>query len=599
MYTFRVWAPNAENLAVQIGPAAQANQAGYPMQKAERGWWSATVPDAGPGVEYRFAIDGGEALPDPRSEWQPQGIHGPSCIVDHGAFAWSDQHWQAPPLGAAIIYELHIGTFTRHGTFTAAIERLDYLRGLGVTHIELMPVNEFSGRAGWGYDGVDLFAPHHAYGSPDDLKALVDACHRKGLAVLLDVVYNHLGPVGNYLPRFGPYFNDTYHTPWGPAVNLDGAGSFEVRRFFRDNALMWLRDYHFDGLRLDAVHAFFDRSAIHFLEYLSEEVKRLAAETGRHLVLIAESDLNDPRVVTSREANGYGVDAQWSDDFHHALHTVLTGEQSGYYEGFGTIALLAKTLQHVFAFNGNYSDHRERVHGRPVNGLPGDRFLAYIQNHDQVGNRARGERLSHLVSIGNQKIAAALVLTAPYVPMLFQGEEFSASTPFLYFTQHEDPELGRSVSEGRRSEFRGFGWNPEDVPDPQDPSTFERSKLKWEEIDTGVHKEMLHWYRKLIDLRRRSTALKDSRLSEVRVTFDETAKWLIVQRGNLQIACNLASDRHALPMKGCPGPILCSEKDFSLRPGLIELPGESVAIIETTQRESISVSTRPDEPLGT
>lgn len=598
MHTFRVWAPRAETLAVQMGPVAQINAVRYPMEKGGRGWWSATIAEAVLGTEYRFAIDDGEALPDPRSEWQPHGIHGPSCVVDHSAFPWSDQRWQAPPLAAAIIYELHIGTFTREGTFFAAIQRLDYLCDLGVTHVELMPVNEFSGKAGWGYDGVDLFAPHHAYGSPDDLKALVDACHQRGLGVLLDVVYNHLGPVGNYLARFGPYFTDTYHTPWGAAVNLDGAGSFEVRRFFADNALMWLREYHFDGLRVDAVHAFFDRLAIHFLEFLSEEVTRLAAQTERHLVLIAESDLNDPRVVTPREANGLGMDAQWSDDFHHALHTVLTAERSGYYEGFGAIALLAKTLQRVFAFDGNYSPNRDRIHGRPVNGLLGHRFLAYIQNHDQVGNRAHGDRLGHLVSSGKQKIAAAIVLTSPCVPMLFQGEEFSASTPFLYFTQHEDGELGRSVSEGRRSEFRAFGWSPEDVPDPQDTASFERSKLKWEEIETGAHREMLRWYRELIALRRGSPALKDGRLDQVRVAFDEAAKWLVVSRGNLQIVCNVGGDRYAIPIDGKPVPILASDEDFSLRPGLIELPAESVAILEATQRESISVSARPEEPLG-
>jgi maltooligosyltrehalose trehalohydrolase len=589
---FRLWAPSASSLEVQIGEAR------YPMRQAGGGWWSAAVSEAHPGTDYQFLLDEKDALPDPRSESQPEGVHGPSRIVDQTAFDWTDQQWQAPPLASSIIYELHIGTFTEEGTFVAAIERLDYLRDLGVTHIELMPVNEFSGKSGWGYDGVDLFAPHHFYGSPDDLKTLVNTCHEKGLAVLLDVVYNHLGPVGNYLARFGPYFTSAYHTPWGPAVNFDNAGSSEVRRFLIDNALMWLRDYHFDGLRLDAIHAFFDRSAIHFLEFLSDEVKKLAAETGRYLVVIGESDLNNPIVVTSREANGFGLDAQWSDDFHHALHTVLTGERSGYYEGFGSIALLAKTLRRVFAFDGNYSPHRDRFHGRPVNGLPGDRFLAYIQNHDQIGNRAAGERIGHLVSPGKQKIAAALVLTSPNVPMLFQGEEFSASSPFQYFTQHEDQELGRKVSEGRRNEFQAFGWEPDDVPDPQEAATFERSKLKWEEIGTGVHGEMLEWYRKLIALRRSSPALKNFHLDQVCVSFDEKAKWLVISRGTLQIVCNFASDRFAIPVNCKPSPILVSEEDFRLRPGLIELPAESVAILKTCQRDSISVNGRPDEPLG-
>jgi maltooligosyltrehalose trehalohydrolase len=574
MHTFRVWAPRAEMVAVEAGDTS------YLMQEAGGGWWTSAIAAAGPGTEYKFAIDGGAAVPDPRSPWQPRGTHGPSCLLDHAAFQWSDEGWQAPPLSAAIVYEMHVGTFTPEGTFRSAIERLEYLRGLGVTHLQLMPVNEFSGEWGWGYDGVDLYAPHHAYGSPDDLKALVDACHKEKLAVLLDVVYNHLGPAGNYLAQFGPYFTDAYRTPWGSAVNLDRAGSPEVRRFFADNALMWLREYHFDGLRLDAVHALTDKSAIHFLEFLSAEVDALAAQIGRHLVLIAESDLNDPRVITPREATGFGMDAQWSDDFHHTLHTVLTGEHNGYYEDFGMLAQLAKALERVFVFDGICSPHRGHVHGRPVIGLSGHHFLGYAQNHDQVGNRARGERLGQLVNAGKQKIAAALVLTSPFVPMLFQGEEFSASTPFQYFTHHEDADLGRSVSEGRRGEFRAFGWDPQDVPDPQDPATFYRSKLKWEETETGAHAEMLAWYRKLIALRRSSRILNDGRLQDVKVSFDEAAHWIVVKRGSIQIACNLAGDRHAVPIGAKPVRVICSEEGFHLRPGIIELPADSVAILE-------------------
>ncbi|HXE11096.1 MAG TPA: malto-oligosyltrehalose trehalohydrolase, partial [Bryobacteraceae bacterium] len=399
MREFEVWAPNAKQLELQLGHRP------VPLECGERGYWHVAVDSAQPGDDYGYIIDGQKpAIPDPRSAYQPNGVNGLSRLVDHSAFPWTDRNWQAPPLTGAIVYELHIGTFTPEGTFDSTIARLDYLRDLGITHVEIMPVNEFPGKRGWGYDGVDLYAPHHAYGGPDALKRLVDACHAKGLAVLLDVVYNHLGPSGNYLSRFGPYFNENYHTPWGAAVNLDGEWSTEVRRFFCDNALMWFRDYHFDGLRLDAVHAFLDRSAIHFLEQLAIEVSALASETERQLVLIAESDLNQPLVVIARDAHGYGIDAQWSDDFHHALHSVLTGEHGGYYCDFGSLAQLAKSLKSVFVYDGIYSEHRRRNHGRPVIGLAGTRFLGFLQNHDQIGNRATGERTSHLLTVGQLKI---------------------------------------------------------------------------------------------------------------------------------------------------------------------------------------------------
>lgn len=572
MHTFEVWAPGAETVALRIGDHTHA------MEPLDTGYWSITVHDAGASTDYSYIVNDGKPMPDPRSACQPSGVHGPSRVIDHSRFQWTDRHWQAMPLSGAIVYELHVGTFTPAGTFRAAIECLGHLVRLGVTHVELMPVNQFSGDWGWGYDGVDLYAPHQAYGSPDDLKALVDACHSKGLAVLLDVVYNHFGPAGNYLGEFGPYTTEAYKTPWGPAVNLDRAGSREVRRFFCDNARMWLRDYHFDGLRLDAVHAFIDRSAIHFLEQLSTEVDALASQLGRHLVLIAESDLNDPRIVTSREANGYGIDAQWSDDFHHALHNVLTGERNGYYEDFGSLAQLAKALRQAYVFDGIYSAHRRRVHGRAPVKLSGHHFLAYAQNHDQVGNRAQGERLSQLVSAGRQKIAAALVLTSPFVPMLFQGEEFGASTPFQYFTHHEDPELGRKVSEGRRSEFKAFGWNPEQVPDPQEPATFEHSKLDWSEVHQQRHASVLQWHKDLIALRRSQPSLSDGRMQDVDVRFDERAKWLAVRRGNIEVICNLNFDRQAISIEPKPSRFIVSEIDYQLRPGLIELPADSVAI---------------------
>jgi maltooligosyltrehalose trehalohydrolase len=444
-----------------------------------------------------------------------------------------------------------------------------------------MPVAEFSGNRGWGYDGVYPYAPYHVYGDPDDLKGLVDACHTRGLAVVLDVVYNHLGPAGNYLDRFGPYFTDRYATPWGAAVNFDGPFRDEVRRFFCGNALMWLRDYHFDGLRLDAVHAIVDTSATHFLEQLACEVADLEAQIGRHLALIAESDLNDPRVVRPQELGGYGIDAQWSDDFHHALHCVLTGERNGYHADFGSMADLAKTLQRVFVYDGRYSSFRKRRHGKPPIGLSGHHFFGYLQNHDQVGNRARGERSGHLLSLGRLRAGAALVLTAPFVPLLFQGEEWGASVPFLYFTDHEDADLARAVTEGRRREFAPFGWKPEDVPDPQAPETFERSKLNWSEQNKEPHSGLLAWHRRLIQLRREIPALSDGRLERVLTNFDESAKWFVVSRGPVVIACNLSDIAQRVPVDLSHGGklLLASTDNVQFSQDAVMLVSDSVAIL--------------------
>jgi maltooligosyltrehalose trehalohydrolase len=577
MHKFDVWAPRAQKVSVQVGGVF------HPMQKAAEknrlGWWEATVAKAGPGSDYGFSLDEGSVLPDPRSASQPEGVDGLSRLVSHQEFKWTDSHWQARPLSSAIIYELHIGTFSPEGTFAGAIQKLDHLVALGVTHLELMPVNEFAGEWGWGYDGVDLYAPHHCYGTPEDLKRLVDACHEKNLAVLLDVVYNHLGPDGNYLNDFGPYFTDAYHTPWGSAVNLDDKGSYEARRFFADNALMWLRDYHFDGLRLDAVHAFEDHSAEHFLEQLASEVEALEAQLGRHFVLIAESDLNDPRVIKSRDAGGFGIDAQWSDDLHHALHSVLTGEQDGYYEDFGTLGQLATALQDGFVYKGDYSEHRQRRHGRrPAVEISGHRFLAYSQNHDQVGNRATGERLSHLVKTGRQKIAAAVVLTSPFIPMLFQGEEFGASSPFQYFTNHNQ-DLGAKISEGRRKEFAAFGWQPEDVPDPQDRETFFRSKLNWNEVTEDYHAEMLAWYKRLIELRKKTGALTDGRLDEVEANYSDEASWLVMKRGSVELVCNLGQACERIPVQSAGREVICSTENWKLDEESLQLPPDSVAIL--------------------
>jgi len=445
--------------------------------------------------------------------------------------------------------------------------------------VELMPIANFPGKRGWGYDGVDLYAIFNAYGEPDDLKHFVNAAHAKGLAVLLDVVYNHLGPVGNYLEKFGSYFNPSHSTPWGAAVNFEEAGATDVRRYLIDNTLMWLRDYHIDGLRLDAVHAFNDRTAIHFLEQLAGEVKRLEAKMGKHFVLIAESDLNDPRIVKAEEAGGYGLDAQWSDDFHHALFSTVSGERDGYYADFGSLAALAKSLKCVFVYDGNYSEYRGRNHGRQVVGLSGHRFVGFVQNHDQVGNRAQGERLSHEVSVGRAKIAAALVLTAPFVPMLFQGEEFGASAPFLYFTDYDDPELGRAISEGRKKEFVAFGWSPDSIPDPQAEETFARSKLQWSEITQEPHASLLHWYKDLIRLRRTRSELSDGNLNAVHVQFNEAAQWLVLERGHLRIACNLGKEPVEVAIGSGAELLLASDDSIGLSGTNIKLGPDSAAVV--------------------
>jgi len=491
-----VWAPYARSVSLLVDNLA------LPMNPSRAGWWSLEAKEAQHGALYSFALDGGTPLPDPRSPSQPHGVHGPSCFVDHSRFRWTDRAWQPPPLRSGVIYELHIGTFTPKGTFESAIDCLDHLVSLGITHVELMPVAEFPGNHGWGYDGVDLWAPHHPYGGPESLKRFVDACHAKGLAVLLDVVYNHLGPDGNYLGQFGPYFTARYQTPWGEAVNLDGEGCTEVRRFFCDNAKMWLRDCHFDGLRLDAVHAYFDHGAVHFLEQLAREVDLLEGELGRPLVLIAESDLNDPRVVATWEVGGYGIAAQWADDFHHSLHSALTGEIGGYYSDFGQLSDLKTALETPFVYGGRYSVFRKRHHGRPPVGIPNHRFVVSLQNHDQIGNRAQGDRLSALISTDALRLGAAVLLTAPYIPMLFQGEEWGASTPFQFFTDHQDPSVATAVTKGRMNEFSQFGWLPENVPDPQLPATFHASKLDWSEPHREPHREILAWHRDLIQLRR-------------------------------------------------------------------------------------------------
>jgi maltooligosyltrehalose trehalohydrolase len=550
---------------------------------ASPGWWRAEAPSLRNGTDYGFSLDGGPLLPDPRSAWQPSGHEGLSRTYDHAEFVWTDRGWRGGPLHGSVIYELHVGTFTPEGTFDAATDRLGHLAGLGVDVIELMPVATFPGRHGWGYDGINLSSVHEPYGGPDGLKRFVNACHARRLAVVLDVVYNHVG-VGNRLGSFGPYFTTAHVTPWGPAVNLDQPGSDEVRDFMISNALMWLRDYHLDGLRLDAVHALEDRRALHFLEELAAEVQALAALLNRELVLIAESDANDPRLVTSREAGGYGLTAQWSDDFHHAVHAAITGERQGYYCDFGSLAALAKTLTRVFFHDGVWSKFRGLTHGRQVDvfRVPAHRFLGYLQDHDQVGNRATGDRIATGLSPALAKVGAGLVLTAPYTPMLFMGEEWGATTPWQYFTDHTDPGLATAVAKGRRAEFGAHGWGPADVPDPQDPATFLRSRLDWSEPSRAPHMDLLGWYRELIALRRARPELTDPRLGRVAVDFDETQRWLVIRRGRLRIVVNLADDTRQVPLdRPAAGVLAASVPGVVAAEATAAMPATSFAVIET------------------
>ncbi|GAA3235351.1 malto-oligosyltrehalose trehalohydrolase [Actinocorallia longicatena] len=541
---FEVWAPRARLVEIEIDGKRHA------LEEAD-GHWSAEV-DAPHGTPYGYVLDGEGPFPDPRSSWQPDGVHGLSRVYDHELFPWTDEPRRPYSLDG-VVYELHIGTFTEEGTFDGAIERLGHLVDLGVTFVELMPVAAFPGRNGWGYDGVHPGAVHEPYGGPDGLKRFVNACHALGLGVLLDVVYNHLGPDGNHLGRYGPYFTDAHgRTPWGSAVNLDQAGSDEVRGLFLANAASWLRDFHFDGLRLDAVHAYHDTRAQPFLE-------ELGALDG---VIIAESDLNDPRLVASREAGGLGLDGVWSDDLHHALHALLTGERHGYYADFGTVGAVAKALESVYVHDGAYSAFRGRSHGRPVDPrIPPERFVVSLQNHDQIGNRPLGDRLPRDLLL----LGSPLTLLAPYTPLIFQGEEWGASTPFAYFTEHTDPELGRAVTEGRRREHGHVA----DVPDPQDPATHAASILDWDEAGVGV----LTWHRTLIALR--GTA----GLEPPRVTYDERARWLVMDRGPLRVAVNFDAEEAVLPGGGVLR--LASSGEVELDGEELRLPGMSSAVIVT------------------
>ena len=578
MTSFSLWSPSARTVTVVTGDASTA------MTPDDGGWWRIDLPEVGHGDDYLFALDGGDPLPDPRSRWQPAGVHGPSRVYADDLFAWTDSAWRGVALPGSVVYELHVGTFTDAGTLDAAVDRLDHLVALGIDLVEVMPLAAFPGTNGWGYDGVHPFAVHEPYGGPDALKRFVDACHGRGLGVALDVVYNHLGPSGNYLPEFGPYFTEKHHTPWGAAVNLDDEGSTEVRRWIIDNALMWLRDYHLDGLRLDAVHALVDDSGEHLLSQLAREVDVLATQARRPLSLIAESDLNEPAMVSPRECGGLGMTAQWSDDFHHALHTLLTGEGQGYYADFAAdpFAALRATLTGAFFHAGTWSSFRGSEHGAAVDTaqFPGHRFLGYLQDHDQVGNRATGDRITAGISPGLARLGAALVLTSPFTPMLFMGEEWAASTPWQYFTDHQETELGVAVRDGRRREFAAHGWAAEDVPDPQDVATVERSRLDWAEIEREPHASMLDWHRRLIALRRATPELADPRLDQVQVRYDGDARWLVIDRGALRVVCNLAASEQWVPLDRPVVEILLASIDVPSGTGAeLTLPAESVAIV--------------------
>jgi len=574
---FRVWAPKPELVRLDVDGAV------HPMSRSADGWWHASI-DARPDARYGYLLDDDPAvLPDPRSARQPDGVHERSQLWAASDSAWTDGDWPGRPLDGvvgAVIYELHVGTFTAAGTFDAAIEKLDYLVDLGIDFVELMPVNSFSGTHGWGYDGVLWYSVHEPYGGPDGLVRFVDACHARGLGVLIDVVFNHLGPSGNYLPRFGPYLSSGSN-PWGEGINIADADSDEVRRYIVGCALRWMRDFHADGLRLDAVHTLVDTTAIHILEELATETLWLSRRSGRPLSLVAESDLNDPRLITPATRGGYGIAAQWDDDIHHAIHTAVSGERQGYYADFGSLSTLAQTLRQGFFHAGTYSSFRRRRHGRPLDTLtiPATRLLAYTCTHDQVGNRALGDRPSQNLTGGQLAIKAALVLGSPYTAMLFMGEEWGASTPFQFFSSHPEPELAQATAEGRKAEFAEHGWDASkkgDIPDPQDPQTFQRSKLDWAEVGRGEHARLHRFYRDLIALRHSEVDLADPWLDHVVVDFDEEQRWIVLRRNGLAIVCNLGTEAAIVPVTG---ELVLAWDSPTIRETATELPAHSLAIL--------------------
>ncbi|MCW2811705.1 MAG: treZ [Friedmanniella sp.] len=552
---FAVWAPLPASVTLVVREIGETEGQKIPMRQAEEGWWEPDAPLPGGGrgeLEYGYLLDGSDTvLADPRSRRQVDGVHGWSRTYDAASFAWTDDTWNGRQLAGSIIYELHVGTFTPDGTLDAAIGRLDHLVRLGVDFVELMPVNAFNGDHNWGYDGVLWYAVHEAYGGPAAYQRFVDACHGVGLGVIQDVVYNHLGPSGNYLPQFGPYLNEGGSNTWGDSPNLDGEDSDEVRRYIIDNAVMWLRDYHVDGLRLDAVHALHDTRATHLLEELSIETEALSAFVGRPLPLIAESDLNDPRLITAREGGGYGLTGQWNDDFHHALYVSLTGDTTGYYADFESLAALGKVFENGFFHDGTRSTFRGRTHGHPIDTLrtPTWRLVVCSDNHDQIGNRAAGERLSDKLSPQQQALAALVTLLSPFTPMIFMGEEWGASTPWRFFTSHPEPELAEAVRSGRLEEFAQMEWDVANVPDPQDDSTYQSSKLDWDELQQPVHADLLAQTEALIKIRRTYPDFTDPRFDQGRATSDDEGGWLLVQRGSMTLAVNFSDAATGVPVE--------------------------------------------------
>lgn len=532
---FTVWAPSKKQVQVII-----KDKNTLELTKDSNGYWVGEFDNVPPGSLYKYILDSEKELPDPASRSQPGGVHSWSKILKPDSFLWEDDNWTGMPLSEMIIYELHIGTFTAKGTFEAVVEKLDHLLDLGINAIEILPISQFPGDRNWGYDGVYPYAAQHSYGGPQGLKNMIDACHKKGIAVILDAVYNHMGPEGNYLAQFGPYFTEKYHTPWGAALNFDDKHSDEVRNFFLENALMWLEEFHFDGLRLDAIHEIIDRGARHLLRELSERIDELEEKTGRQYVLIAESDLNDTKVINSYEKGGFGLEGQWADDFHHALHTLLTGEDEGYYSDYGKIEHMAKAFKQAFVYDGAYSKFRKRTVGNRPAGLSKSQFVVCIQNHDQVGNRILGDRLSTLVSYEKLKLGAGVILTSPFVPMLFMGEEFAEDTPFQYFVSHGDPDLVKAVQEGRKREFEYFIDQKGEFPDPQGVETFNGSKINWNFKDDNQKRTIFKFYKKLIELRKEGT-FDELRNSEIVSDPIEKKKLLLVsanRESNLFLAFN-------------------------------------------------------------
>jgi maltooligosyltrehalose trehalohydrolase len=543
---FTVWAPSAEKVEVVWKEEKEAEA----LEKDESGYWSKTIFGVKPGTLYKYRLDGQKEHPDPASRSQPDGVHSWSRTVDQHAHQWKDENWKGLATAQMIIYELHVGTFTPEGTFEAVIDKLDHLKELGVNTLEIMPISQFPGNRNWGYDGVYPYAAQHSYGGAEGLKKMIDACHQKGFAVLLDAVYNHMGPEGNYLSEFGPYFTSKYETPWGKAINFDDQYADEVRNFFLQNAIMWMEDYHFDGLRLDAIHEIIDLGARHFLKELSQKTDELEEKTGRKYTLIAESDLNDTKIINPYQKGGFGLEAQWVDDFHHSLHTVITGEKEGYYSDYGCLDKIAKSFKQAFVYDGTYSNFRKRTIGNSPKGLAPSKFVVCIQNHDQVGNRPLGDRLSQLISFEQQKLASGIFLMAPFVPMLFMGEEFAEDNPFQYFVSHGDPDLVKAVQEGRKREFQYFFEKSGEFPDPQSQDTFNHSKLNWNFREDETKSVIFEYYKELLQLRKNG-AFNAFRKEDISIETDKEREMMQISGDRIYAVFNFKKEEQEvnLPKK--------------------------------------------------